>query len=85
MEARRLVEEALGAARTAADDAAAREARRMVEEGIREQGERLAAEEAESASSGAGRCRSVARQATGCGCQAAATGEVLELRPDGKP
>ena len=42
LEARRLVEDALGAARVAADDAAAREARRLVEEGIREQGERLA-------------------------------------------
>ena len=39
MEARQLVEQALGAARGAADDAGAREARRMVEEGIREQGE----------------------------------------------
>ena len=44
MEARQRVEEALGAARSAADDAAAREARRLVEEGIREQGDRLAEE-----------------------------------------
>jgi DNA mismatch repair protein MutS2 len=41
MDARRLVEDALGAARTAGDDAAAREARRAVEDGIREQAERL--------------------------------------------
>src|SRR4029077_14099699 len=41
MEARQLVEQALGAARAAADDAGAREARRMVETGIREQGEQL--------------------------------------------
>ena len=37
LEARQRVEEALGAARSASDDAA-REARRLVEEGIREQG-----------------------------------------------
>ena len=43
MDARRLVEEALGAARGAADEAAAREARRMVEEGIRVRREEEAA------------------------------------------
>ena len=53
MEARQRVEEALGAARHAGDEAAAREARRLVEEGIREQGERLA-EEAETAGHRAG-------------------------------
>src|SRR5207247_172575 len=41
LEARQRVEDALGAARSAADDAAAREARRVVEEGIREQGSSL--------------------------------------------
>ena len=82
MDARRLVEEALGAARTAADDAPAREARRMVEEGIRDQGERLAASEPAAASSGAGDGEispgARVRLPTG------ATGEVLEVRGDGR-
>jgi DNA mismatch repair protein MutS2 len=47
LEARQRVEEALGAARGAADEAAAREARRLVEEGIRMEGEAL--EKAETA------------------------------------
>jgi DNA mismatch repair protein MutS2 len=82
MDARRLVEEALGAARTAADDAAAREARRMVEEGIRDQGERLAEAEPALASSGAGD----AEVAAGARVRlpSGATGEVLEVRGDGK-
>ncbi len=42
LEARERVEEALGVARGAADEAAAREARRLVEEGVREAGEALA-------------------------------------------
>jgi DNA mismatch repair protein MutS2 len=41
LEARQLVEGALAAARGATDEAAAREARRLVEEGIREEGEAL--------------------------------------------
>jgi DNA mismatch repair protein MutS2 len=82
MDARRLVEEALGAARTAADDAAAREARRMVEEGIREQGDQLAAAEPVAASGGAadGAIAPGARVRLPSG----ATGEVLEVRADGK-
>jgi DNA mismatch repair protein MutS2 len=85
MEARERVEQALGSARAAGDEAAAREARRLVEEGIREQGERLAtvgsagrrAEEppGESEAPGVG---TRVRMATG------GNGEVLEVRSDGK-
>jgi DNA mismatch repair protein MutS2 len=82
MDARRLVEEALGAARTAADEAAAREARRMVEEGIRDQGERLTAAEPATASTAAGD----GEVAPGARVRlpSGATGEVLEVRGDGK-
>jgi DNA mismatch repair protein MutS2 len=41
LEARRRVEEALGIARAAVDEATAKEARRLVEEGVREEGEAL--------------------------------------------
>ena len=83
LEARQLVEEALGAARGAADDAAAREARRMVEEGIREQGEEL--ERAEQAGGGErSRATPGSRSATGCGSASGGAGQVLELRADGK-
>ncbi|MFL5517499.1 MAG: endonuclease MutS2 [Gemmatimonadales bacterium] len=82
MEARRLVEEALGAARTAADDAAAREARRMVEEGIREQGDQLAAAEPTVASGGTG--DGVIAPGARVRLPSGATGEVLEVRADGK-
>ncbi len=83
LEARQRVEQALGAAKSAADDAAAREARRLVEEGIRQQGEELErayeTEPAERAEQGGGiavgdRVRLVAGGA----------GQVLEIRPDGK-
>ena len=86
MDARRLVEEALGAARTAADDAAAREARRKVEEGIREQGERLAAQDAESyGGGGAAVPNPASRQATGCGCQAARPARCWSCAPTARP
>jgi DNA mismatch repair protein MutS2 len=79
MDARRLVEEALGAARAAGDDAAAREARRLVEQGIGEHVETREQEEetprfAESlAIAVGGRVR----------LPSGGTGEVLELRDDG--
>jgi DNA mismatch repair protein MutS2 len=84
MDARRLVEEALGAARAAGDEAAAREARRMVEEGIRERGEQL--EEAEHPAGTA-----ATRSEGGPGIEAKSrvrlpsggTGQVLEIRGDG--
>jgi DNA mismatch repair protein MutS2 len=82
MEARQRVEEALGAARSAADDAAAREARRLVEEGIREQGDRLTEESVPAGHRGEGsgviEVGSRVRLGTG------STGDVLELRSDGK-
>jgi DNA mismatch repair protein MutS2 len=84
MDARRLVEEALGAARTAADDAAAREARRMVEEGIREQGERLAAQDAETGPTAGGAPDAGLAAGTRVRLPSGATGEVLEVRADGK-
>ena len=81
MDARRLVEEALGAARAAGaagDEAAAREARRMVEQAIGEHGE---AEQREAAAAPAGgtavAVKGRVRLPTG------GTGEVLELRDDG--
>jgi DNA mismatch repair protein MutS2 len=82
MEARQRVEEALGVARSAADDAAAREARRLVEEGIREQGERLAEESIPAGHRGgeSGAIEVGARVRLGTG----STGDVLELRSDGK-
>jgi DNA mismatch repair protein MutS2 len=85
MEARQRVEQALGAARGAADDAAAREARRLVEDGIREEGEWLvgqrdsgAAGQVESENVGGITPGSKVRLETG------GTGEVLEIRADGK-
>ncbi len=81
MEARRLVEEALGAARAAGDDAAAREARRMVEEGIREVAEEVGQRGSGAAGQSEGRAavevKSKVRLPSG------GTGEVLELRADG--
>jgi len=84
MDARRLVEDALGAARAAGDEAAAREARRMVEEGIREQGERLAAQDAESAVAGGAGAESGLSAGDRVRLSGGSTGQVLELRPDGK-
>ncbi len=82
LEARHLVEEALGVARGAADDAAAREARRLVEEGIRAGGEALEAEETAVRRYGG----------TAVGFQPGdhvrvsegPVGRVLEIRSDGK-
>ena len=83
LEARQRVEEALGAARSAADDAAAREARRVVEEGIREHGGELErAETAERAE------RAERADALGVGDRvrlaSGGAGQVLEIRADGK-
>jgi DNA mismatch repair protein MutS2 len=83
LEARQRVEEALGTARAAADEAAAREARRVVEEGIRVEGERLAALD-QSPKSVAGS----SEEAVGVGARvripAGSVGDVLELRGDGR-
>jgi DNA mismatch repair protein MutS2 len=80
LEARQRVEEALGAARGAADEAAAREARRLVEEGIRAEGEALAD------SGTAGRRDSDAELPIGARVQleSGGSGEVMEVRSDGK-
>jgi DNA mismatch repair protein MutS2 len=91
LEARQLVEQALGAARSEAarSEAAATEARRMVEEGIRgqaeelEQAEELDRAERPEAGGAPERDRDIAvgdrvRLATG------GAGQVLERRPDGR-
>jgi len=81
LDARAKVEEALGAARAAADDAAAREARRTLEEAIRSEGAALAAEAPEESPDGTGGdLREGQRVRTPTG----AAGEVLELRADGR-
>jgi len=82
LEARQRVEEALGAARTASDETA-REARRLVEEGIREQGEALErADQVERAE------RAERTGAIGVGDRvrlaSGGAGQVLEIRADGK-
>jgi DNA mismatch repair protein MutS2 len=83
LEARQLVEQALAAARGAVDEAAAREARRLVEEGIREEGEALERaeqpEQAEEAEKTQGfRVGDRVKLVDG------PTGQVLEVRADGK-
>ena len=83
LESRAKVEEALGAARAAADDAAAREARRTLEDAIRSQGAVLAADAAAEAGPVAGDGGLLepgqrVRTATG------AVGDVLEIRGDGR-
>ncbi len=79
LEARQLVEDALGAARSAVDEGAARDARRLLEEGITAEARAVAAVEDEERGTGA----SVAvgsRVRTG----ATGIGEVVELRGDGR-
>jgi len=80
LEARQLVEQALGAARS---EAAAKDARRMVEEGIREQAEALdRAERTEAAAAAEGE----GEVAVGDRVRLASggAGQVLERRADGK-
>ena len=81
LEARQRVEDALGAARGAADDAA-REARRLVEEGIREQGEALERAEATErmGTAATGGTLGVGDRVRLAGGGA---GQVLEVRADG--
>jgi DNA mismatch repair protein MutS2 len=81
LEARDRVEQALAAAQAAVDDEAAREARRMIEEGIRKEGEELEkAEKAEKTE----RAEQVAEVGTRVKLASGGTGEVLEVRADGK-
>jgi DNA mismatch repair protein MutS2 len=79
LEARQLVEQALGAARS---EAAAKEARRMVEDGIRELGatERTETTERTERSDTGGIIEIGDRVRLSSG----GTGQVLEIRPDGK-
>lgn len=83
LEARQRVEEALLVARGAVDEATAREARRLVEEGIREEGEAL--EEAEKAERTEGAEKAEGFQ-VGDRVKLAEgpIGQVMEIRPDGK-
>ena len=82
LEAREQVEEALGAARQAADDAAARDARRKVEEAIGREAAALDALEPEAAPmSGEIGPLAVGQRVRVGGTSA---GEVLEVRSDGK-
>lgn len=82
LEARQRVEEALGAARGAVDEAAAREARRLVEEGIRAEGAALAAADVEDAPAAVAvdRIRPGQRVRVSTG----SAGDVLEVRGDGR-
>ena len=85
LEARQRVEEALGAARGAADDATAREARRLVEDAIRTEGEAL--ERVEGAERADGRTGGQAdgiRLGDRVQVSGGPTGQVLEVRSDGK-
>jgi DNA mismatch repair protein MutS2 len=85
LEARQRVEEALGAARGAADDAAAREARRLVEEGVREAAEREPAGQRGSRVGGQPP-GGAAEITTGSRVHllSGGTGDVVEIRTDGK-
>ncbi len=81
LNARRRVEEAVETARGAADEAAAREARRMVEESIREETEALARSDAGTVPAGVSGPLAVGQRVRlGTG----ATGVVQELRGDGR-
>jgi DNA mismatch repair protein MutS2 len=83
MEARQRVEEALGAARGAADEEAAREARRLVEEGIREEGEGLAGQRGSGAAGQSDHAEGIT-PGSRVRLESGGTGEVAEIRPDGK-
>lgn len=77
--ARQLVEEALGAARSAVDEAAARDARRVLEEGISAEARAVAAVPEDEPGTGG-------TVAVGSRVRTSATGvgEVVELRGDGR-
>ncbi len=80
LEARQRVEEALGAARGAVDEAAAREARRLVEDAIRTEGEALAGQRGSGA---AGQSAEITA-GTRVRLESGGSGEVVEIRSDGK-
>jgi DNA mismatch repair protein MutS2 len=83
LEARQRVEDALGTARAAADEAAAREARRLVEEGIKAEGERLSALD-QPLEAAAGSSEDSVEVGARVRIPAGSVGEVLELRGDGR-
>ncbi|MDX2261948.1 MAG: Smr/MutS family protein [Gemmatimonadales bacterium] len=79
LQARKLVEDALALAKGAVDEASAREARRLVEEGVRSESRRLEERDAlEPAGTGAIAPGRRVRLSTGT------VGEVAEVRSDGK-
>jgi DNA mismatch repair protein MutS2 len=85
LEARQRVEEALAAARAAVDEAAAREARRLVEEGILEEGEALErAERAEQTDGRTGGRADGFQPGDQVRVSEGPAGKVLEIRSDGK-
>jgi DNA mismatch repair protein MutS2 len=83
MEARELVEQALAAARNAVDEAATREARRLVEEGIVEQGKELERTEAAAAERTGGPADGF-QVGDSVRVSQGPSGQVLEIRADGK-
>ncbi len=83
MDSRRLVEEALGAARGAADEAAAKEARRRVEEGIRVYREEEAAGQRGGGAGGQEDAGAAVEVRSRVRLPSGGTGDVLEIRQDG--
>jgi len=84
LEARERVEEALGRARAASSEEEAREARRLVEEGIRRETAALAdTEEPAAAPAGPGE-RDAIRVGTRVRLASGGAGEVAEIREDGR-
>lgn len=79
LEARKRVEQALALARGATDEAAAKEARRLIEDGVRDESQRLD-EPADTNAMNAGGLHVGGRVRLNTG----ATGELTELRGDGK-
>ncbi|MGH7508194.1 MAG: endonuclease MutS2 [Gemmatimonadales bacterium] len=84
LEARQRVEEALGAARGAADEAAAREARRVVEDAIREEAEALERTEDEGAIRRYGGTAVSLQPGDHVRLSQGSPGRILEIRSDGK-
>ncbi|HEV7367368.1 MAG TPA: Smr/MutS family protein [Gemmatimonadales bacterium] len=83
LEARQRVEEALAAARGAVDETAAREARRVVEEGIVAEGEWLAGQRG-SGAAGQGETPEEIAPGSRVRLEGGGAGEVAEIRADGK-
>ncbi|MGH7703057.1 MAG: endonuclease MutS2 [Gemmatimonadales bacterium] len=83
LEARQRVEQAIAMARAAVDEVTAREARRLVEEGVQAEAEALA--EAEAAASGpAAPAEGVVGVGSRVRLQGGGSGQVVELRADGR-